>query len=150
MYLSDIPLNLYMLCIPFRHLMVPFFAFEKHYSTMIVNFYVEKVSVMDHLNTSELSPEELTHIIAMRQKKYDQEQARLLYPIVAQLFAKWSEYKAEEGMGLTFSVFLDDFKAEEKLGTELPAGVHIRQIYDLMAALDQQLSQLCRALFRVM
>lgn len=97
----------------------------------------------------ELTNEELTHILAMRQKKHNQEQARILYPIVAKLFAKWSEYKAEEGMGLTFSVFLDDFNAEDKLGNDLPAGVSIRQIFDLIAELDQQLSQLCRSLFRV-
>jgi len=97
----------------------------------------------------ELTNEELTHILAMRQKKHNQEQARILYPIVAKLFAKWSEYKAEEGMGLTFSVFLDDFNAEDKLGNDLPAGISIRQIFDLIAELDQQLSQLCRSLFRV-
>lgn len=97
-----------------------------------------------------LTNEELNHILALRQKKHNQEQARLLYPIVAKLFAKWSDYKAEEGMGLTFSVFIDDFNAVDKLGGDLPVGVNIRQIFDLIAELDQQLSQLCRSLFRVM
>ncbi len=111
----------------------------------ILNMAAENNQTNNHI---ELTDEELNHILVMRQKRQDQEQSKKLYAIAAKLFAKWAEYNAVEGMGLTFSVFLDDFRAETHLDGDLPAGVSIRQIYDLMAALDEQLNKLCRSLFR--